>query len=294
MARTMFLAALLLACMSSCALAQFNPSKPPEKPVKSDMKYIKCQVCELLAKNAYRQVHDLQKSLKPNKKLDEMAVIELMEHITDPTKDQGEWIAKIDLVESGGKLLVEEQDQLGDCGVECKTVQRAAEEIVGDRDTDLAEELWKLQMNRAQFTNWLCRSLTSSCKGKPPKLPADRKPGPPFTVLDEQQAQLQKMMAGMKEQGMGGTVYDRDTIMKKYMNGYDDDYEDDDEEESSTAAPKQPSDSAKSTVGKLAEQATDAAGSALSYTQKKLSSAFSGAQSLLSGDKKTQTEQVEL
>ncbi len=53
-------------------------------------------------------------------------------------------------------------------------------------------------MNRAQFTNWLCRSLTSSCKGKVPKLPADRKPGPPFTVLDEQQAQLQKMMAGMK------------------------------------------------------------------------------------------------
>ena len=59
--------------MSSCALAQFNPSKPPEKPVKSDIKYIKCQVCELLAKNAYRQVHDLQKALKPNKKV--LAVI---------------------------------------------------------------------------------------------------------------------------------------------------------------------------------------------------------------------------
>ena len=39
-----------------------------------------------------------------------------------------------------------------------------------------------------------------------------------------------------------------------------DDYEDDDEEEGSTATPKQPSDSAKSTVSKLAEQATDAAG----------------------------------
>ena len=25
----------------------------------------------------------------------------------------------------------------------------------------------------------------------------------------------------VQEQGMGGTVYDRDTIMKKYMNGYD-------------------------------------------------------------------------
>lgn len=284
--RAIILRTFLVVCLSPYASAQFNPSKPPAKPVKSDIKYIKCQVCELLAKNAYRQVNDLKKSLKPNKKLGEMAVIELMEHITDPTKDQGEWIAKIDLVESGGKLLVEEQDQLGDCGVECKTVQRAAEEIVGDRDTDLAEELWKLKMNRAQFTSWLCRQLTKSCQGKPPKLPADRKPGPPFTVLDEQQAQLQKMMAGMKEQGMGGTVYDRDTIMKKYMNGYDDDYQDDEDEEAPAAA-AQPGSSSKGTVSKLAEQASDAAGSALSYTQEKLTSAFSSAQSLLTGDKKS-------
>ena len=54
------------------------------------------------------------------------------------------------------------------------------------------------KLNRSQFTNWLCRQLTKSCKGKPPKLATDRKPGPAFTVLDEQQAQLQKMMAGMK------------------------------------------------------------------------------------------------
>ena len=83
--------------------------------------------------------------------LDELAVIELMEHITNPSKDQGEWIAKVDLVESGDKLLVQEQTQLGDCGVECKTVQRAAEEVVGDQDTDLAEELWKVKQNFCQF-----------------------------------------------------------------------------------------------------------------------------------------------
>jgi len=69
MARTMVLNALLLACAFSCALAQFNPSKPPAKPVKSDIKYIKCQVCELVAKNAYRQVQDLKKTVKPNKKV---------------------------------------------------------------------------------------------------------------------------------------------------------------------------------------------------------------------------------
>lgn len=94
-------------------------------------------------------VHDLARALKSSSaaaQLEEMAVIELMEHISDPTKDQGEWIAKIDLVESGNKLLVEEQSELGDCGVECKTVQKAAMEIIGDHDTDLAEELWKVHL----------------------------------------------------------------------------------------------------------------------------------------------------
>ncbi len=32
---------------------------------------------------------------------------------------------------------------------------------------------------------------------------------------------LQHNEVHLQEQGMGGTVYDRDTIMKKYMNGYD-------------------------------------------------------------------------
>lgn len=60
---------VLVACFAFCALAQFNPSKPAAKPVKSDIKYIKCQVCELLAKNAYRQVNDMKKAVKPNKKV---------------------------------------------------------------------------------------------------------------------------------------------------------------------------------------------------------------------------------
>lgn len=87
--------------------------------------------------------------------LDELAVIEILEHITNPAKDQGEWIAKVDLVESGDQLLVVEQTELGDCGVECKTAQRAAEEIVGDHDTDLAEELWKVNWaSYVPLSNW--------------------------------------------------------------------------------------------------------------------------------------------
>jgi hypothetical protein len=43
--------------------------------------------------------------------------------------------------------------------------------------------------------------------------------------MDEKDLQMQRLMANMKESGLGGTMYDRDTIMKKYMSGYDDDYE---------------------------------------------------------------------
>ena len=30
------------------------------------------------------------------------------------------------------------------CGSECKTIAKAAEDIVGDHDTDVAEMLWKV------------------------------------------------------------------------------------------------------------------------------------------------------
>ena len=69
MVKSVALNAAVLICLCYCVVAEFNPSKPPAKPNKSDIKYIKCQVCELLAKNAYRQVNDLKKALRPNQKV---------------------------------------------------------------------------------------------------------------------------------------------------------------------------------------------------------------------------------
>ena len=37
--------------------------------MKSDIKYIKCEVCQLVAKHAYRQVKAAEKELKPGKKV---------------------------------------------------------------------------------------------------------------------------------------------------------------------------------------------------------------------------------
>lgn len=54
------------------------------------------------------------------------------------------------------------------------------------------------KQNRAQFTNWLCYEASGVCKSKPPPLPKGRKPGPAFQVIDPKEAEMEKMLAGMK------------------------------------------------------------------------------------------------
>ncbi len=75
----------------------------------------------------------------------ELQILELVEKMGNPGKDEGEWIAKIDLVESGKALKLEEQEQLGKCGPECKTIQKAVEDILEEHDTDIAEKLWQVR-----------------------------------------------------------------------------------------------------------------------------------------------------
>ena len=54
------------------------------------------------------------------------------------------------------------------------------------------------KQNRAQFSNWLCYELSALCKSKPPPLPKGRKPGPAFQAVDPKEAEMEKMLAGMK------------------------------------------------------------------------------------------------
>ena len=82
--------------------------------------------------------------------LDEFAVIERIEKLTDPSSETGEWLARLDLQEDGAKLKVVDMGQLSNCdsSSECKTLVRAAEEVLGDHDTDVAEALWKVGWQR--------------------------------------------------------------------------------------------------------------------------------------------------
>ncbi len=61
-------ALLALAVLATQASAQFG-GEPDALPVKSDLPYIRCGVCEAVGKNAYRQVKAARDALKPGKKV---------------------------------------------------------------------------------------------------------------------------------------------------------------------------------------------------------------------------------
>ena len=58
---------LLLGVLALPALGQFSSSQPKFHPRREDIKYIRCQACELLAKHAYKQIREMKKQATPSK-----------------------------------------------------------------------------------------------------------------------------------------------------------------------------------------------------------------------------------
>ncbi|PSC76262.1 DUF3456 domain [Micractinium conductrix] len=256
---------LIAAAAVSGAAGQGGP--PKVHPRTEDIPYIQCQVCELLAKNAWKQVKDMTKAASPTNKVDEMRIIELMEKITTAWRPEGEWMARLDLVEEGDRLAVAEMEAVGNCGVECKTVERAAELIMGEHDTDAAEVLFTGKKNRAQFNNWLCYELTGVCKSKPPPLPKGRTPGPAFQPKGEGDADLDRVMGQMQDQGMKGSLWSREELMAKYgmpegAEGSDNDEEIDELDVPATPAPVPPVQQVVEAAAGTAQRAVQAAAGA--------------------------------
>ncbi|KAI3775572.1 hypothetical protein L1987_50151 [Smallanthus sonchifolius] len=48
---------------------------------------------------------------------------------------EADWILKVDIVEEGDRLELVEQDSEGQCGSECKTIERACQEVIGYLNT---------------------------------------------------------------------------------------------------------------------------------------------------------------
>ncbi|CAA0829205.1 Unknown protein [Striga hermonthica] len=124
---------LLLSLYAVVIVSSLSPlSRGAKKPVgvarKEDIPYIKCQVCEKLASQLNLQVQAKQAEISP-RKISEYQIIEIAENVCNLKKKEADWILKIDIVEQGDKLKLVEQDSEGQCNSECKTVERACQEV---------------------------------------------------------------------------------------------------------------------------------------------------------------------
>jgi hypothetical protein len=235
MKKSLALAAITLLSAADAANAQFGApgakKGPVARAVKSDVKYIKCEVCEQLAEAAHGEYLKLRAD--EGQKLRETTVIEKMEKMCDVSSTEGDWIVTKDLQEKGTRLRVVDmgKENYGECGVECKTIVKACEDILGPRDTDVGEYLFTSDDESdgvKAFQKWLCEEETSSCSGKTPALPKDRPKGEKFKKRDKKDLEMERLMKNMQGMpGMGGAqMFSRDQMLRN-MGGGDDDDDDD-------------------------------------------------------------------
>ncbi|GMH03383.1 hypothetical protein Nepgr_005222 [Nepenthes gracilis] len=232
MAQSVFIFLLLSAItFSSLVSLSEGLKKPVGAARREDIPYIKCQVCEKVASELYSQVQNKQAEIS-SKKISEYQIIEIAENVCNLKKQEADWILKIDIVEQGDKLELVDQDSEGQCNSECKTIERACQEVIGDFDTDVAEYIYKSKPQLDSLVNYLCKDLTRACSIPPPSVPKGRTPGEPFIPKPAKDAEMEKILKSME--GMPGApgmkMYSREELMNMKNFGEGDE-EDDDEEE---------------------------------------------------------------
>nr|GEY43793.1 hypothetical protein [Tanacetum cinerariifolium] len=162
----------------------------------------------------------------------EYDIIEISENVCNLKKQEADWMLKIDIVEKGDRLELVEQDSEGQCGSECKTIERACQQVIGYYDTDVAEYIYKKKPQLSSLVNYLCKDLSEACSTKPPPVPKGRVPGEPFVAKSAKEAEMEKMLKSME--GMPGApgmkMYSREELMSG--KGLDDEDEDEDDEPS--------------------------------------------------------------
>lgn len=225
--------ATLLVVLSWMPLC-YSAKKPALSARKEDIPYIKCQVCEKVAKELYLQVQKKQAQISP-KKISEYQIIEIAENLCNLKKEEADWIMKIDIVEQGDELELVEQDVEGQCNAECKTIERACQEVMGYSDTDIAEYIFSSKPSIDALVNYFCKDLTNACMKKPPPVPKDRIPGEPFVPKPSKEAEMEKMLRSME--GMPGApnmqMYSREDLMNMKNLGNEDADDDEDEDDES-------------------------------------------------------------
>merc|ERR1719362_2361746 len=118
-----------------------GPPPDPFPAVKTDVKFITCSTCKLLAKRLHSQMSKWDSKVTKSEeamqaKLADMCVV---------SSDEGSWITEYDMVESkdGKAIELKRQNEAGACEVECKTIVEACKMVVQEAELELAAGLYK-------------------------------------------------------------------------------------------------------------------------------------------------------
>ncbi|CAM0912789.1 unnamed protein product [Alopecurus aequalis] len=223
------LAALLL--HASPAVEAAGQKKPATAARREDVPYIRCQVCERIAREISAQVAAKQQALPPSNKVKEIEIIDIAENVCNLKKQEADWMLRIDIVEKGDKLELVDQDEEGHCNSECKTIERACQEVMGYADTDVAEFVYTNKPSVDQLIKFVCKDITKACATAPPPVPKDRVPGEPFNAKPSKDAEMDKIMRSME-------MFSRDDLMKNNFGVEGDDADEDDDEDEEDNFPK--------------------------------------------------------
>jgi hypothetical protein len=213
------LAAALLAALCACTGAGKIRGGPPKAASRrEDVPLIRCAVCGHLARAAHDQAAALLATRAGGARVDEAAVIDRMELLTTAWREEGEWLTRLHLEGSGASLKVKDMRAEGECGEACKTLERAALDVMGDHDADVGEALYGGRRSRKEFERWMCHDLTKACGGGGGGASAGSgRAYAPFARRAPGEQNLDRMMGQMEASGMGGRLYSRDSMAEEML-----------------------------------------------------------------------------
>lgn len=205
--------------------------------LRSDVKYIKCEVCSQVANSGVSATNELE----TGRNFDTIQVLDMVESLCNYEQNAGKWMLKIDLVERLRKLRLIEQEGQQDCKRECHTMSLACSDVLDGIETELAERLYALRKDGKEVQvkdveDWLCAKRTGAsdaCRKAPPMLPKDREPGPPFEAKSEKDIKMANLMEQIRAANPGndmGLNMMNAGDMEGMGMGDDDDDDDDDKE----------------------------------------------------------------
>mmetsp|Transcript_14765 Transcript_14765/g.28594 ORF Transcript_14765/g.28594 Transcript_14765/m.28594 type:complete len:198 (-) Transcript_14765:96-689(-) len=118
--------------------------------LKEVIMHVQCDVCKQVMKEARWQVRNQSIS-------EEDAMSDLVDNLCSLKKEEGKWIAKIDIVQQSEpkRLVLEMQNQTGHCRKECKAIQKSCAKVIKNKEESLVSLLLE-SVGLARLHNKIC------------------------------------------------------------------------------------------------------------------------------------------